>query len=386
MFAGEVRGLNFGSVYTQRCEGYSYTGLGGFHRERYMTMISWNAARKIAISLAERNGGVSPSEYAGFDYPVAVQEALEPLHAFTGIGLQNGPAVESRVRVAERSEWIDFNIEGFGEIMEPVLRRASQGASSLTWAFGTATLTVQTGLLLGFLSARVLGQYDTGPLAAPKDDRRGSAAREPGEIFFLDGNIVAAAGRVGVPVDGLRLWIVLHETTHALQFEGFTWLRGHLGRLLQNLITPLAESLGPKEAVHRITENLKTGGRAFELVMNREQRGAFDRIQAAMSVIEGYSDYVMDNVGRELVPGYSKISRQLAASRLNRPPIETLIFRITGLDAKLEQYRIGGEFVEAVAKRQGMAGLNRMWERPEHLPTMAEVLDPSIWMVRMEKH
>ncbi len=343
-------------------------------------MISWSVARTIAVALASRTER-APDGVRPFDYPAAVEEALGPLSEFTGIVL---PAVEERpVRVANRAEWIDFNIEGFGALLEPILKRAAAGSSDLTWAFGAATLTAQVGLLLGFLSSRVLGQYDTGPLVVGKGPTSKKPG-EPGEVFFLDGNIVSAAGRLGVPVNGLRLWIVLHETTHALQFEGYPWLKGHLAGLVEGFTAPLAEKLGMREAVRRLTENLRTGGRSLELVMTQGQRDAFDELQATMSVIEGYSDYVMHHVGRRLVPGYQHLASRMARSRMHRPPLETVIFRITGLDMKLEQYRLGEKFADAVAKRVGMEGLNRVWERPENMPALREIRDPGLWIDRVE--
>jgi coenzyme F420 biosynthesis associated uncharacterized protein len=177
---------------------------------------------------------------------------------------------------------------------------------------------------------------------------------------------------------------VLHEMTHALQFEGYPWLRAHLGELLERLITPLADRLGVRETVRRLSENLRTGGRSVELMMSQPQREAFDRMQATMSVIEGYSDYVMHHVGKGLVPHYEHLKTRMARSRAHRPPLETAIFRITGLDVKLEQYRLGERFADAVARRQGMEGLNRVWERPENLPTLLEIRDPGLWMTRME--
>jgi coenzyme F420 biosynthesis associated uncharacterized protein len=339
-------------------------------------MISWSAVRTIAVALASRTERHPDPD---FDYPAAVERALAPLSRFTGIA---EPPSERELRVADRTEWIDFNVEGFGVLMEPLLRRATEGANNFTWALGSATLTAQMGLLLGFLSGRVLGQYDTGPLLARE------RAGLPGKVFFLDGNIVATAGRLGVPVNGLRLWIVLHEMTHALQFEGYPWLREHLGELLESIVTPLADRIGPLELVGRIRGNLRggdrKGGRSLELMMSAEQREAFERMQATMSVIEGYSDYVMHHVGRGLVPGYERLSARMARSRMHRPPLETAIFRLTGLDVKLEQYRLGERFADAVVRRQGMEGLNRVWERPENLPTLEEVRDPGLWMMRME--
>ena len=337
-------------------------------------MISWGAVRAIAVTLASRTERAPRGD---FDYAGAVARTLDPLSGFTGIELPQGPPDGRQLKVADRAEWIDFNIEGFGALMEPVVRRAAAGAGDLTWALGGATLTAQVGLLLGFLSSRVLGQYDTGPLLSP--ERAGG----PGKVFFLDGNIVSAAGRLAVPVDGLRLWIVLHEMTHALQFEGYPWLRRHLGGLLEALITPLAERLGVRETVSRLSANLKTGGRSVELVMSPEQRESFDKMQAAMSVIEGYSDYVMHHVGRGLVPHYDHLKERMAKSRAHRPPFETAVFRLTGLDVKLEQYRLGERFADAVVRRQGMGGLNRVWERPENLPSLIEVRDPGLWMSRL---
>lgn len=338
-------------------------------------MIAWGAVRTIAVALAARTEHDTAA--GDFDYRGAVERTLSPLSDFTGIELPQGPPTGRQLRVADREEWIDFNIEGFGTLMEPVLKRASDGASNVTWALGGVTLTAQVGLLLGFLSARVLGQYDTGPLLTRR--KKGG----PGKVFFLDGNIVSAAGRIGVPVDGLRLWIVLHEMTHALQFEGYPWLRSYLGELLESLLQPLSDRLGVRETLRRLTENLRTGGRSVELMMNREQRRNFDQMQATMALIEGYSDYVMHHVGSGLVPNYDYLSRRMAASRAHRPPLETAIFRITGLDMKLEQYRLGERFADAVARRHGMEGLNRAWEKPENLPSLAEIRDPGLWLNRM---
>ncbi|MFL5805529.1 MAG: zinc-dependent metalloprotease, partial [Roseiflexaceae bacterium] len=57
--------------------------------------------------------------------------------------------------------------------------------------------------------------------------------------------------------------------------------------------------------------------------------------------------------------------------------------RITGMDLKLAQYQQGEAFVNAVAESRGVAFINRVWERPEHLPTMAEIREPQKWIARM---
>ena len=57
--------------------------------------------------------------------------------------------------------------------------------------------------------------------------------------------------------------------------------------------------------------------------------------------------------------------------------------RLIGLEAKLNQYQQGEEFIEAVEKVGGSAYLERAFERPEQLPTMAEIRTPQLWVDRV---
>src|SRR3712207_4224725 len=114
------------SVYTHGCE--------------VLPLIYWAAVRTIAVTLASRPGRVPTGD---FDYAAAVEQTVGPLSEFTGIELPQDLSEARQLRVADRAEWIDFNIEGFGTLMEPVLKRAAAGAGDLTWALGGITLTAQ---------------------------------------------------------------------------------------------------------------------------------------------------------------------------------------------------------------------------------------------------
>ena len=54
------------------------------------------------------------------------------------------------------------------------------------------------------------------------------------------------------------------------------------------------------------------------------------------------------------------------------------------MNLKLAQYQQGEAFVNAVVAARGVAFVNRVWERPENLPTMAEIRNPQLWIARME--
>ena len=95
-------------------------------------------------------------------------------------------------------------------------------------------------------------------------------------------------------------------------------------------------------------------------------------------------DYVMDEVGRDLVPDVERISAKFHERRhARRSPFERAVMRLTGMDVKLEQYRKGERFVRTIAEAGGPAALRRLWEGPESLPRHGEIDDPALWIARV---
>jgi len=117
--------------------------------------------------------------------------------------------------------------------------------------------------------------------------------------------------------------------------------------------------------------------------MGDEQRRLFRETQAVMSLLEGFSDYVMDEVGRDLVPGVERISARFHERRENRTTFERVVMRLTGLDLKMEQYKKGERFVRAIADARGTAAIGRLWESPATLPSSEEIADPDAWLRRV---
>jgi putative hydrolase len=102
-----------------------------------------------------------------------------------------------------------------------------------------------------------------------------------------------------------------------------------------------------------------------------------------MSLLEGFSDYVMDEVGRDLVPGVERISAKFHERRqAKKSAFERAVMRLTGMDVKMEQYRKGEAFVAAIARAGGPAALQRLWSGPEALPRAGEIEQPDAWIRR----
>ena len=91
----------------------------------------------------------------------------------------------------------------------------------------------------------------------------------------------------------------------------------------------------------------------MERLMGEEQRRLFRETQAVMSLLEGFSDYVMDEVGHDLVPGVEGSIARFHERRAKRTPFERAMLRLTGMDLKLEQYKKGEIFVRAIAGARG---------------------------------
>jgi putative hydrolase len=103
-----------------------------------------------------------------------------------------------------------------------------------------------------------------------------------------------------------------------------------------------------------------------------------------MSVIEGYSEHVMDAIAADVIPGHEKLREAMDRRRRSRSAPQRIVERLLGFDVKLRQYELGKKFADAVAAEAGIEGLNRVWSSPEALPSVDELQHPKGWLKRTE--
>ncbi len=142
---------------------------------------------------------------------------------------------------------------------------------------------------------------------------------------------------------------------------------------------------GIKVFVDRARTKGEDQGTWLEAIMTPEQRALFQKMQALMCIIEGYSNHVMNAVGRELLPNYERIARRFEARQRQRTTAEQLFARMTGLNLKMEQYRLGEIFIDTIAKERGHDVARTVWDGPESLPTMEEIRQPALWLTRYDE-
>jgi coenzyme F420 biosynthesis associated uncharacterized protein len=344
-------------------------------------MVDWALARRIA----ELSAGRGAEEEPPFD---AAALSLEMEGAVAGYTRLAPASPTPLAEVVSRAEWAAVNLATLSHILDPVAARLDERlefagplANALR-AGASATLAAEAGLVMGYLSGRVLGQYDVSLLGAETDPR----------LLFVGPNLAGAVRDLEVDPDAFGRWICAHELTHVFQFQGVPWLREHMSGLLQRYVETLevriekgaAGGLPSLPDPAKLIETFREGGLAA-LVQNPEQRALMDQVQAAMSVIEGYSEHVMDAIAAETIPGHEELRAAMDRRRKSRSAPQRIIERLLGFDVKLRQYEQGKRWADAVAADAGIDGLNRVWAAPAALPSPEELQHPRKWLERMSR-
>jgi coenzyme F420 biosynthesis associated uncharacterized protein len=280
----------------------------------------------------------------------------------------------------DRPLWIQGNLSSLKTVLDPVADKLGQGMGPLSGAVSAAAgalLAVEVGAVSGMLAQRVLGQYEF-PILDPE---------APARLLFVSPNLAVAASALDAEPDELLRWVALHEVTHALQFGGVPWLRPHIATMVRELlgglqVDPVRLMKLPDTSDFRsIVDKIREGDLAT-LIVGPERRAALDAMQAFMAVLEGYAEHVMDEVGAEILPNLPELRGAMDRRRRDRSGLMRIFEKLIGMDMKLRQYELGKKFCDAVAKAGGIAALNRVWEGPAQMPTLAELEDPDSWMAR----
>jgi coenzyme F420 biosynthesis associated uncharacterized protein len=348
------------------------------------TMIDWD----LAVLAASKMSGPGPmvsrdqAEAAVAELRAGAHRSTPLVREYTGLVAEERTAP---VLVVDRPGWIQANVDGFATIISPLVdkMREKRGTPSpMAEAVGSRVTGLELGGLLGFMSTKVLGQFD--PFHAP------AGSNTAGRLLLVAPNIVHVEGELDVDPADFRLWVCLHEETHRVQFTAVPWMRDHIHAQIEELVGGIdvdpgrvAQMLG--EGVKRIGDVLRGDDDVslLELFATARQREILDRVTAVMSLLEGHADVVMDGVGPEVIPTVGEIRRKFNERRKGAGYLDRVLRKLLGLDAKMAQYRNGAVFVRGAVDAVGMEGFNAVWAGPDNLPTRAEIGDPAAWVRRV---
>jgi coenzyme F420 biosynthesis associated uncharacterized protein len=352
-------------------------------------LVDLGLAQRVATAMAREGEG--PADAAGKAFgqdavDAAYGDAVDLVLSYT----QLRPAgALPQPELVDRAEWVRTGLRTLRELSGGLERRVADGISlpgplgGVARSLAGAAAGAEAGIAVGYGARKVMGQYDVS--LAPSD-------RAP-RLLFVRPNLVHAHAELGESPRIFLRWIAIHETTHAVQFGAVSWLRDHLARLLEELIEGAAARLDggslrqlggrlfradPRETIRTILR-----GDFPRLLAGPEQARTLDRLQMAMTVIEGHAEHVMDAAAAGLDPGYARLRGRLEARRSQRGGLGEVISRLLGMELKMRQYRLGKAFCDRVVAEAGVAGVNHAWRSPEDLPTPVELERPLEWLDRV---
>lgn len=298
-------------------------------------------------------------------------------------GIQSPPPV--RFSVVDRASWSEANIVSMGRLLAPLADKLETRLKAAPAAFRVAqrgVISVEVGVLLGYVSRRVLGQYDA---LMPES---GDEQRAP--LYFVGPNLVEIERRYNFVPEEFALWVAVHEVTHRFQFAGVPWLRSRFSDLLSTYIGAMdLDARGLAERLAGAARRLADGSIPSEerspayLLASEGQRAALDELQSLMAVVEGHGNYVMDLVGAEVIPSFAGMKSLFERRRERLNSLQRVINYVIGLDMKMRQYELGQAFCEEVVSGGGPQALGRLWESPHLFPSLAELREPRSWLQRV---
>src|ERR1700742_1172727 len=229
-------------------------------------MIDWDVAISTGTRFARQGPQVSLADARAVVAELRGLTAVvqQPVRELTGLTSQGeaGP-----VAVVARPGWIRANVGGFRVVLDPLAEKLAErsnavpAAGSVFGAIGSRATGMQAGLILAYLSSRVLGQYELflppgegGPSANGVNGNGSSngAANgaSVGRLTLVAPNIVMVERELGVDPHDFRRWVCLHEETHRVQFTSVPWLRGYVQNMMTEFL--LASDLDTSAILERM--------------------------------------------------------------------------------------------------------------------------------------
>ena len=344
--------------------------------------IDWDLARRVAVRTARREPYTAPRWRDGLaeDFDDCTQRAEGLVAEFTGLRSLAGPA---RGRVTDRVGWIDANLASFQRLLKPLAAKLGTGSDGMLAPITRRVAGAELGVMLGWMSTRVLGQYD---LLIIEDEK----PEDQDIVYYVAPNVLSLENKYAFDPAEFRLWLALHEVTHRAQFTGVDWMRPHFIGLVESVLDSVDPD--PKRiaaAVRRVVEARRRGedplaaGGIMALFASEAQVETLEQLAGLMSLLEGHGDVTMDRAGKGLVPSAPRFGRVMRRRRESVRGFAKVFQRVIGLDAKIKQYAEGEHFISSVEEAGGTALLDRVWEGPNNVPGIAEIRTPRDWVSRM---
>jgi putative hydrolase len=351
--------------------------------------VNYEIARQVAAAIATQ-GSADPS--VGTELPRAFAEVVHAsegvVSGFTRLALRE--PLQSHVMV--RKQWATSTLDSWSWLLDRLAGRfggemgklaGSGEAEGMQAALGQVApllMGIQAGTLVGHLARELLGRFD---VPIPRDD--------DGRLFIIEPNVQSVASDYGFDVEQLRAWLAVQETARGLIAASVSWIDRYFRSLLAEIIDSIEIDASDLErrlselqtqGMEALQEGL-TPGDALPIVPTERHRRALDRLHAFMALFEGYARHACGAVSSQVIGDTARIDEGMARHNLSPSDGEEMLASLLGLSLDRALETTGTTFCAAVVRLHGIDALNRVWEAPDNLPSLAEVKDPFAWIERV---
>jgi len=350
--------------------------------------INLEIARQVAAALATQGSvdrNASSEEIHSFGE--AIRNAELVVSGYTRLPVEE----PGRTEMINRNRWALRTLDAWQWLFELFAARfgaalddsdaeqAPAGQQAILQQVVPLLMGLQVGTLVGHMSLEALGRYD---LPIPRTD--------DGRLFLVIGNAEQVSEEYGFDPVEFRSWIALRETAHHLVMTSHPWVVRYLRSALTELVESIEVDIGD---VERRLMDLQTKGMealqglrsddVLPVVQTERHRGALARLQAFVTLFEGYAAHATSEVGEELIPDVAKIEEGMLRRAASSSEGKTALTTLLGLSLDRTKSTAGSTFCAAVVKLKGMSSLNLVWDAADNLPTPEEIRDPFQWIERV---
>jgi putative hydrolase len=306
-----------------------------------------------------------------------------------------------------RREWIDSTLAGWQELAEPLalgiseamtimleenLGGENQGVagfelptsaiSTMMSALMTSMMSTQLGQTIGTLSTTVTGAND---VALPL-----MANHRP---FLIPENVRAWGKGLEIPETEVRIFLALREVAAARLFVATPWLRDYIResialygrgiRVDMNAMTEQAEeaiSSGDFDLNNPESMSKALAGGMFTPEETPTQKGALERLETLLALIEGWIDATVHDAAHERIPSFIRLREAQQRVRATKSPTQLLFATLIGLEVSPRRTREAINFWEQILKIGDLATRDQIWDEALLLPSSEQLTEPESYL------
>ena len=375
---------------------------GGDFMQQIQKLMSWTGG-PVNWDLAEE---VATAAIKDGDRPVTAQESREIADAGRLADLwldplTTLPAASGEPQAWSRTGWLVGTLASWKQLVDPVAARvtAAMGGALETGLSSAALPPELSGMMEGLGPnpfAGVMQQVGGLVFGAQVGQALGALASEVlsttevgiplGHSALLPANVASFAEGLSVPLDEVRLYLALREAAHQRLFAHVPWLKAHLfdavdayGRGIEVDPHAIEQALGSFDPSDPASLQEALGSGLFEIEPTEAQKAALSRLEAALALVEGWVDLVVDTAATGTLPHAVQLRETVRRRRATGGPAEQTFATLVGLQLRPRRLREAASLWESLTVSRGIDGRDALWAHPDLLPSPDDLDDPTRW-------